>query len=311
MHQALKELWQTVQVTGPQEASNLQVFGLRWRSDSTLHYSTLDEAMAAGTLEVNEVSESGSVPTLRVVNKAPSMAFLMAGEQLVGAKQNRVLNVSIMVPAATALDVPVSCVEAGRWRYHSPKFASGGSMSHSNLRKMMQKQTSDGYRVAGYASSDQGEVWTEVSRKLCAMGSPSNTDALTAAYKDHEKRLNDLLEQMHTPEGCHGAVFAVGGQIVGADVFDQPGTLSKLWGKLVRGYALDALEAKESASAVTSDAVRRWIGTAAAAEPEAFQPPGLGRDFRLQAAGVSGSALVVDEQPVHVELYTAAPPLTG
>jgi hypothetical protein len=131
------ELWQTVQVMKPQEDSGLQIFGLRWRPETTLRYLTLDEAMAAGTLEVAEISASGSVLVLKVTNRSDLMTFLMAGEQLIGAKQNRVLNVSLMVPARHEISVPVSCVEAGRWSYCSPKFASGGTMSHGMLRKLM------------------------------------------------------------------------------------------------------------------------------------------------------------------------------
>src|SRR5437762_1881099 len=103
------ELWQTLQVNEPQEDSGLQIFGLRWQADTELRYLTLDEAMAAGSLEVAEISESGSVPKLKVTNRSDLMTFLMSGEQLIGAKQNRVLNVSVMVPARQEISIPVSC----------------------------------------------------------------------------------------------------------------------------------------------------------------------------------------------------------
>jgi hypothetical protein len=297
------ELWQTVQVMQPQRDSGLQVFGLRWQSESTLRYTTLDEALAAKTLEVTEVHESGSVPTLRVVNRADEMAFLMAGEQLIGAKQNRVLNVSMMVPAQTTLDVPVSCVEAGRWSHRSARFSSGDSMSHGLMRKMLSSQTWRSYRDTGEPTSDQGAVWDEVGRKLAAMGSASPSKAFDQVYQDHGARLSDLLGQLSLPEGCHGVGFAVAGQIVGADLFDQPATLEKLWSKLVRAYALDALEAGPAEKTATTDDVAHWVRSAAAAKAAPFQPPGLGRDFRLEAPGLFGSALVIDDQAVHVELF--------
>jgi hypothetical protein len=134
--------------------------------------------MAGGALEVTEISEVGSVPTLRVTNKSDLMAFLMAGGQLVGAKRNRVLNVRLMVPPSTSLDIPFSCVEAGHWHRRSAKFASCGSISHGKLRKMMSKQTHLGHRGSGTPTSDQMAVWSEVSRKLSAMGSASPSQAL-------------------------------------------------------------------------------------------------------------------------------------
>src|SRR5262249_31639557 len=188
MTQPLNELWQTVQVIEPQQDSGLQVFGLRWESKSTLNYTTMDEALAAKTLEVTEVSESGSVPTLKVVSTADVMTLLMAGEQLIGSKQNRVLNVSIMVPARTTLAGPVSCVEAGRWSYRSPKFASGGTMSHGYLKKMLSGHVRRSYRTTGTPTSDQGAVWGEVARKLSAMGSASPSQAFDQVYQDHHRR---------------------------------------------------------------------------------------------------------------------------
>ena len=308
MSRPLNELLLTVQVLAPQHDSGLQAFGLRWPSESQLGYCTLDELMAAGALKVTEISEGGSVPTLRVTNKSDLMAFLMAGEQLVGAKQNRVLNVSLMVPPATTLDIPVSCVEAGRWHRRSAKFASGGSMSHGKLRKMMSKQTHLGRRSRGTPTSDQMAVWSEVSRKLSAMGSASPSQAFDQVHQDHAARLNDLSSRLQPPEGCHGVLFAVAGQIEGADLFDQPATLAKLWTKLVRSYALDAMEMGEGeAPPVTTEDGSRWLQAAAGAESESYPSPGIGRGVRLETTALSGSSLVVDEQAVHLELFTESP----
>jgi hypothetical protein len=298
----------TVQVLAPQNEAGLQAFGLRWPSESQLGYGTLDELMAAGALEVKEISEGGSVPTLRVTNKSDLMAFLMAGEQLVGAKQNRVLNVSLMVPPSTSLDIPVSCVEAGRWHRRSAKFASGGSMSHGILRKMMSKQTHLGHRSGGTPSSDQMAVWNEVARKLSAMGSASPSQAFDQVHQDHAGPLNDLSSRLQPPEGCHGVLFAVAGRIEGADLFDQPATLVKLWTKLVRAYALDAMEMGESkAPPITTEDGSRWLQAAAGAETESYPSPGVGRDVRLETTALAGSALVVDEQAVHLELFAQSP----
>ena len=308
MNRPLNELLLTAQVLASQQECGLQVFALRWPSESRLGYHTLDEAMAAGSLEVTEISEGGSVPTLSITNKSDRMAFLMAGEQVVGAKQNRVLNVSMMVPPSTTLQIPVSCVEGGRWQRRSAKFASGGTMSHGKLRKMMSSQTHLGLRSAGSPMSDQGAVWDEVSRKLSAMGSASPSQAFDQVYQDHAAGLNDLGARLQPPEGCHGVIFVVAGQIEGADLFDQPATLAKLWMKLVRAYALDAMEARAiEAPPVTTDDVSRWLQSAAGAKTESYPSPGIGRDVRLEATALSGSALVVNEQAVHLELFARSP----
>jgi hypothetical protein len=286
-----------------QQHSGLQVFGLQWPAMPNLVYSTLDEAMTDGTLDVTEVSAQGSIPELKVESRSDVMTFLMAGEQVLGAKQNRVFNVSLMVGAHTTLSVPVSCVEGGRWRYRSAKFASGGTMSHGVMRKMMSKHVRESYRQSGTPSANQGEIWDEVTRKLAALASTSPSQEFDQVYKDYRTPLEDLLRELTPPADCHGAVFAVGGKIAGADVFDQTAALVKLWPKLVRAYTLDVLEAKDSESSVTAEEAERWIRSAAGAKVEQFSTPGLGQDIRLEAAGLAGAALIVEDQPVHVELF--------
>jgi hypothetical protein len=305
MSSQLRELLRHVEVTAPQRAGALQVFGLRWQAGNGLRYSTLDDALAAQALEVTEITDGGSVPTLKVTNKGDVMVFLMAGEQLIGAKQNRVLNASLLVPGKTELPVPVSCVEAGRWRYQSQKFASGQTMSHGSLRKMMSKHAHDGYREHGTPTSDQSRVWGEVSRKLDSMHSLSPSKALHQAYEDHRQRLDDVMAQVHAPAEASGVAFVLDGKVAGVDLFDQPETLTKLWPKLVRAYVLDALEISEQTTAeVAPEQVATWLQTAAEASAEPYPSPGVGVDVRLEGVGVVGAGLVVEEHPVHVELFT-------
>lgn len=303
MHEILSGCLRQLEVTDERCAGSLQVFGLRWPSARRFSYVTLDEALTAATFEVTEVTEGGSVPLLKVVNRGDAPVFLMAGEQLVGAKQNRVLNTSILVPAHAELTIPVSCVEAGRWRYASPKFASAGTLSHGKLRKLLSGHVTESYGAAGWPASKQGEVWGEVSHKLLRMGSASPSAALQKTYEDHEDRLKPMLDSLKVPENCNGAAFAVDGQAVGADVFDQPATLARLWPKLVRAYAIDGLEGQATSKRVSPGEVLSWVRSAGAATGQTYKSPGLGHDVRLKGDKVTGSGLIVEEQPIHAEVF--------
>jgi hypothetical protein len=249
------------------------------------------------------------------------MVLLMAGEELVGAKQNRVLNVSLMVPAGEEMPVPVSCVEAGRWRYRARKFSSAGTSSHGKLRSKMSHYAHEAYRRVGRPSSRQGEVWEEVTDKLGKMGSRSPTAALHQVYEDYERQLREVSENTPVPEGCCGAVFACGGKIAGVDIFDRPLTLSKLWRKLLRSYAVDALElssgesaeatseadasSREDAPSLTAERVAHWLQQAAVAQGESYKSPGVGDDVRVKSDAITGGSLLVESHPVHTELFTA------
>jgi hypothetical protein len=236
------------------------------------------------------------------------MAFLMAGEQLKGGKQNRVLNASIMVPAQAELPIPVSCVERGRWGYRSAQFGSSGSSSHSRLRRMMHLHATEGYRDHGQPSSKQGEVWQEVDRKLDETHSMSGTMLLQQAYEDTEVELRNTVDQLQLPEGASGAVFVLAGRIVGFDLFDKPETLAKLWPKLARAYALDAHTQREQGQPLSVAEVARWLHGTGQGKEEVFKSPGVGDDVRLESQELLGACLLVEDQPVHVEAFAQGSP---
>ncbi|MBI4601469.1 MAG: hypothetical protein HY721_05835 [Planctomycetes bacterium] len=303
MESCLKDVLRELEILEPAGGGSLQVFGVRRPERSRLEYATLDEALASGSFEVTEVSEGGSVPVLKVSNRGDASVLLVAGEELVGAKQNRVLNTSVLVGARSDLPIPVSCVEAGRWRYASRAFASARSSSHSKLRALMAKQVHGSYKASGTAGSDQGAVWGEVSRKLGALKSRSPTFALHQVYEDHDARLAKAVEQLGVPEDCSGAVFAVNGSVAGAVLFDRPSTLRKLWSKLVKSYALDAFEAPEAPLRAGRAEAASWLERALATPGKSFKSPGLGSDVRLETPELVGASLVVDGEPVHTEVF--------
>jgi hypothetical protein len=168
------------------------------------------------------------VSRIKIINRSAQMVFLMAGEQLIGCKQNRVMNSSIMVPPRAEMPLPVTCVERGRWGYSSSAFSSPHTSSHYALRAKMTRQASQSYRSAGVPMSDQRKVWGEVSRKLGVMGSPSSSDAMQDLYRNYDLKLRELEEKLPAPTDCNGAVFVIAGSIVGAAFFDKADTLRKL-----------------------------------------------------------------------------------
>jgi hypothetical protein len=303
-----------VEIGAAQATHGLQVFALKWPCEDGLEYAILEEALQQEALEVSEVSEGGRVPALKVVNKSARMVFLMAGEELLGGKQNRVLNASMMVAAGGEMPVPVTCVEVGRWGYRSRRFSSGAISSHYNLRRMMSMQVSGSYRTGGAPQSEQGAVWREVARKMHTMGSSSSSGALHDIYKDLDQKLEEILQSLSVPTGSNGVAFAINGRIAGADFFDKPETLAKLWPKLVKSYAIDALErSMEKRSALGPERITEWLKAATSARQEWFDSPGVGKDVRIEGEQLTGATLIVEGYPVHLELFReeAEPRSTG
>src|SRR6516162_10813894 len=115
--QTLQEEFSRIEIGRSSHFRNLTLFPLTRRSNSIreLDYLLLEDGIAQGKVIVTELHAGGSVPELRLENNADLPVLLIDGEELVGAKQNRVLNLTILAPAKQTTVIPVSCVEAGRW----------------------------------------------------------------------------------------------------------------------------------------------------------------------------------------------------
>ena len=108
-------------VLAPTTVGALTVAPLVANDGPRLEYLGLASAIARGVI-VHEVGEHGDVGSVAVQNPLDAPVLLFDGEEVAGAKKDRIINLSVLVAAASTLRVPVSCVEAGRWRRESPHF---------------------------------------------------------------------------------------------------------------------------------------------------------------------------------------------
>jgi hypothetical protein len=299
----IQELLKTIEIGSSTTFENLTMYPLLGTSEQKLEYITLDEALAAQTASVTEVSESGSVPDLLFRNDGDIPVLLLDGEELIGAKQNRVLNLSILAPANKTITIPVSCVEAGRWSRRTPEFQSSGRSMYARGRAAKSGQVSMSMR-SGHSRSNQSEVWRDISEKAERMSVVSDTQAMSDIYESRGEKLGEYLTKFEAVEHQVGAMFEIGGSVAGLDLFDKETTLSRVLPKLVRSYALDAVEASAGQKYdASNERAAKFIGLMAEAAVEQFPATGLGEDLRLTGRAVSGGALNVDSAIVHLYAF--------
>jgi hypothetical protein len=291
----------SVRVGEPVAHDKLTVFPLYLESPAAPNYRLAEEALADGSAVVEEVTEGGSVPNLAVDNRGETLVLFVEGQELRGAKQNRVLNTSVLVAAKTKTVLPVSCVEQGRWRYVSKQFTSSDCYGSSKLRKVLKKSVNDSTMSGGGHNSDQGAVWSEVSRQMASLGSTSATMAMADTVNHHKPLIDRHVAEVGYVAGASGLAVAVGGKIVSVDLFDAPETCRKVWSRVVSGMALDAIEEKGQATA-TADEVRAALD---ALRTEPWQPTraaGAGDEERSESPKWHGSILALNGTLVHGSL---------
>jgi hypothetical protein len=294
-----------IHVGDPISHEAISIFPLEAEIKSDVHYLLSDEALAAGTVTVEEIGEAGSVPELVVNNGTDYLVLFLEGEELRGAKQNRVLNTSVLIAAKSKTKIPVSCVEQGRWRYTSRQFASGGSHSSSKLRHILKKSVLKSAQEGHGHRSDQHEVWSEVSRQMASLGSCSDTGAMADTYETYKDRLAEFHDRLKYIEGATGLVVAVGNKIVSIDLFDKPSTCRKVWDRLLTGVIMDALEAEPAKEPAGKVDAERLLSNLRDSSWEQTKAVGVGDEYRYGSDDKHASALVFDETVVHGSLVMA------
>lgn len=277
-------------------------------ADRTQTYIALADAIEAGTLHISELSEHGSVPHVCADNSGDVAVLVLFGEELRGAKQNRIANASFLVGAHSRVVLDVSCVEAGRWARRSDAFAASGSVFSSASRRKMARRVADARADGRGFVANQSEVWEEVEVKLRQSG----TASATRAYADHllarHLELSEGERVFQPVAGQLGFVAAIGEHIAGVEIVGRPEVFARNARALIGAYQVDAVDRDPGGGG----RLRGWsaprtphrrIQTGRFDSPEAFlravaRAParvsasiGLGEDVRLRGHGIEGCAL--------------------
>jgi len=223
---------------------------------------TLDEALEQGVLEITEVDESGSVPTLLVHNQGKHPVLLFVGDVVTGGKQDRVLvEDRVLEPTAEPVRIAVNCVEQGRWDgSHHARFGYGG------------KAEADLIRALG--SRDQGTTWEKVAelnaqkaRKTAAPGLRPATGSYRASLESEavDEQINSARRtidaELEEIEGVVGLVLALDGDLDSAELYAHPNLFEKAQVGLVDSYAREALG---------RDLLEKWVNPPSTRRAAAF-----------------------------------------
>jgi ADP-ribosyl-[dinitrogen reductase] hydrolase len=290
----------------PQSWRGLTVFPLYNGGDRAPAYDSFGVALAAGTFRVTEVSESGVVARLRAENDGVRPVLLLDGEEIIGAKQNRAFNLTILVPAKTKLDIPVSCVEQGRWHARSRAFQESGRAMFMRGRARKARHVTRSLRERGRPETDQSAVWHDVASKLHDLDVASNTMAMADAYDAYRVSLHEYLDRFAAEPTQVGAVYALDGVVTGLELFDTADAFRAAAPKLVQSYACELLHVEPSDAAVDVAEAASLLHDVATVQVTEHPATGAGLNLRFDDDRLSGGALALDTTVVHLFAFRPA-----
>lgn len=283
---------------------NLSIFPLCSEADDPADYVLLDEAIEKDMIAVKEVTESGSVPELRLINRSEHKILILDGEELKGAKQNRIVNTTILVGEKKEMIIPVSCVEARRWSYaSSDTFSSGKKFTPSHMRRAMTLEIKDSLEAKMGYRSDQSRVWYNIETMMDNMNAASDTAAMSDVFEQKSDQLDDYVKAFSVEPNQVGILASINGEIIACDCFGKHDTLEKLFPKLVKSYAMDALGTRSENAEVSKAEAQGFLDAAGSSTAEAHDSVDLGKNIHLESEKLIGTSLVFEGRVIHLAIF--------
>jgi len=304
MNTLLTEYLSRIELREPEQFKNVVIVPVFTSATAAPDYLTLTEALQQQLATITEVSAGGQVPNVKVANHSDLFLLLVDGEELIGARQNRTLNTSILLAAKSETIVPVSCTEAGRWSYKSAAFADAGYVSPHKLRKIKSSSVAASLKAAMGHKSDQQAVWGKVANYCVASQVESPTSSMHDTLAARANELEEFLRNLRPLPNQQGLVAFVNGEVAGADIVSSARAYQVLHSKFVRSYILDALlEQRPGRIEKPRERAASFFEALKGCTERIHLVVGCGEDHRFEGPGVGGAALVAGADIVHLNLY--------
>ncbi len=312
----------------PRARDGLAVFPLVAEVDPPLPYALLLDALSAGAVAIGEVG-TGTVPSLLAHNRGDSDVLILDGEQLVGARQNRITNRSILLEAGSKTEIPVSCMEQGRWHFTTDAFAPPPKARHApaNVRRHAREAeaavaASTGRVGRRAAAMAQGAVWNQIHAYGLKLGGTSQTGAMDEVYERRDADIESWLAAFPLEEGQVGLLAFLNGAPLGLDAIGCPELFARLHERFLGGYVMDALAAgadpgsgRERAAGPPDEAdALRFLAEVSGAGRSPSEAIGKG-EYRVLTGAAIGGELVDGPagglRLVHLSAFPAGTDRTG
>ena len=289
-------------ISAPYSYKNLTIFLVHGKDEtSKTNILTLQEAMQRQILRVYETSD---VNELSVENISKHFdVFIQSGDIVKGGKQDRVLGVSIIIPARSGrIKIEAFCVESGRWQKRGNEDA--GQFSSSNDRIVSKE-----LKIAANGARSQQEVWAKVSEaqeKLSRnVGAPVTSGSsatslqlslengkVAATADEYVKKLRALIDGR---ADVIGYAFAINGEVNSADIYVSNALFKKLWPRMLKAAAVEAVAEQGSRTSAS-----------APAKPAAVEAFLADADKgRVEERAASGSARIITRDQKDSAVYEA------
>ncbi len=280
----------------------------------------LDMAFARQCVEFREVTDSGRVPELLAINRCNKKVLILEGQELTGAKQNRTLNTSILLPENSKTVIPVSCTEQGRWNYTKKDFNITDKLVSNKMRKVLSVTVHRSLLMDKSHRSDQSKVWKNIDGYMHAFKRENRTRSYDRLFSDLKSEVEKYTEHFPPVENQTGMAVFVDGMLEGVDVIAHTEIYGENHEKILKSYIVDVLRLQMNEGRESGDdfkirvdfstkqkeaeaVLEKFFESAERSFESVHKSPGLGYEHRLSGGQTDGHFLVYKEKPLTGHLF--------
>lgn len=290
----------SIELLESQKYENVEAIPIKSDYFGKKDFLTLKKGYEMGLVEIKELEHS-TVNTVLCKNDSVAPLILIDGDEITGAMQNRIINDTLLIPAKSTINIPVSCTEHGRWhtkgegaesRTFKPSLYSANHTTRSRKSR------------ASYEERDyQGEVWDSISEFESRSNFKSMTSALNDSYENLKDKQNDYLSKFHIEDGQNGVIFIVNGEVKGLELFYNHSIYKEYHEKLCRSYIIEAIVEKKSVDNIDRLELMKVLENISQSEFKSKKSIGLGDNLKFSNDFGSGSGLVWEDELIHMTFF--------
>ena len=264
-------------------------------------YLCLSNALKSKDFKIQEISEAGEVPKLHCINNTAQYVLIIQGEEIVGAKQNRIINISVIIPPKSKILLPVSCVEVGRWEYDE-EFSKGYG-AFTDLKRDVLENSIQSYDLMGEYNSDQGSVWEGISDAEIFFNKKSKTGSMNDLYNEIKSTSEIFNKRVVIGDALGIAVF-INGTVAGLEIFYSNKFFKQIKDDLLMGYYMEAEMNKDSdKSYSTFEKAEYVIKYLSKMNPKPISGIGEGINLNIKTRNIVGSLLCHNNMLTHCTVH--------
>lgn len=270
----------------------------------TFDYVSLGKATSEKMIELVELKEGASVNDIYVINHSDKYVFMMDGDIIEGAKQNRIINTSVLLAPNVKTQIHVSCVEQGRWHHVSESFTPSDYVAPANLRQMKNEDVFFCKRQNNKSYADQGKIWDRVAENQKEFNIKSQTQSLSDIAIVKEKDFKKFTEEFKAEEEVNGIALFNGNKFVGLDLFNRAEVYKEYFPKILKGAAMQFLNVKAPSKKIDQSELKykllETMDNIEGFEKSTFEGAGAGIEERFESEILNGFSLMFDNKLIHL-----------